>query len=273
MKKLIKPAFPSLACLLLGMSMFPILSSIAFPLGFSNKLSFGIVACTILLLLSGAFLRYEKIAISAVHLMPNKYSLQKLSVGLIVGALITGAMLFALFTLTSFEIQRIEEATIVSFLLASIAIIPLALMEEILFRGYPFVQLSKVINIRWVILITSVLFALYHYNGNQSIIDLMLGPGIWGVTFGVAAYLSNSLAMPLGMHISANLFQAMFGLKADYVSMWTIANTIESSGFLLDEKFLGIAMQLCLLVITILTFELLMKQTRWRGGKRKTICK
>ncbi len=180
----------------------------------------------------------------------------RLGVGLLIGGFITGAMLIALFTLTGFEVERVQNQTLIAFLLASLVFIPLALMEELLFRGYPFFRLSQIINVRWVILITAFLFAIYHYNGSASIASLFLGPGVWGVTFGVAAYLSNSIAVPLGIHTAANLLQAMFGLKAGSASIWVVTNTVTQPGNGLEVESLGLIMQLSLLIISVVIFEI-----------------
>ena len=166
-----------------------------------------------------------------------------------------GAMLLALFTLTDLNLERNQNQTVLAFLIPAIAFAPLALMEELLFRGYPFFRLAQVINIRWVLLITATLFALYHYNGSGNIGGLFLGPGIWGVTFGVAAYLSKSIAVPLGIHISANALQALFGLKSGYVAIWEVTRFANPSASI-EPDHLGLIMQLILLVLTVIVLEL-----------------
>ena len=222
----------------------------------ANQYAFSLIIIICLYGLSTIFLRLEKLSLASVHLIPNRVTSLKLFYGLVTGWAIVGLMLYVLFTLTSLDLKPSENQSLFSFLLASIVFIPLALMEEILFRGYSFFRLTHFINIRLVILITSILFALYHYNGNQTIIELLLGPGIWGVTFGVAAYLSKSIAFPLGIHISANVIQAYFGLKSEYLSMWTIFQSEETTVSTFSSNELGILMQLVLLTITIFVFEI-----------------
>ena len=212
------------------------------------------IVCIGFLILSGIFLRYEKLNMSSMNLIPNKSSIPKLFFGLIIGTAIVGLMLLVLFTMTNLDIQRDENQSIMLFIKASLVFVPLALMEEILFRGYPFFRLSQLINIRWVIFLTSILFALYHYNGSSNIYSLFIGPGIWGVVYGVAAYLSNSIAVPLGIHISANVLQALFALKSDYVPMWDVIINKDISNTITPDH-LGIIMQIILLVISIIILE------------------
>ncbi len=252
----IKSLLPSILCLFIGMLFFYSMRAlpIAMPPELNTKFIMGLISCVFLLLLSKVFLRYEDIKSSAMHLLPNNKTLMRLFMGLVIGAVIVGVMLYTLFTFTNLDLNRVETQTMTSFMLASLVFIPLALMEEILFRGYPFFRISQLINIRWVILITSVVFALYHFNGTSSIVSLLLGPGVWGVTFGVAAYLSKSIAVPLGIHISANALQALFGLKSGYVPLWEISKSTELFS-LLEPDHLGIIMQFLLLIVSILVLE------------------
>jgi len=258
MQTTIKTILPSLVFLILGMLFFLLLRSFSFP-PIVGRFVFSVFATVCLYYLSKVFLGFEKIPLSAVHLVPNKATLMRLGIGIMIGMTIVGIMLIVLFNLTDLGIERVENQTLLLFLLAAIVFIPLALMEELLFRGYPFFRLLQLINIRWVLLITATLFALYHYNSTQNIGSLLLGPGIWGVAFGVAAYLSKSIAVSLGMHISANFLQALFGLKTDYTSMWAITKTADPSNIGIDPELIGLIMQLFLLVVSIVILELFIK--------------
>lgn len=66
---------------------------------------FSIIAIVSLYYLSMAFLRFEKILLTVVNLLPNKGTLKRLSIGLFIGAFLVGLMLIALFTLTDFGIE------------------------------------------------------------------------------------------------------------------------------------------------------------------------
>ena len=243
--------------LTLGFMMFFALGSVPVPPPpfIVGKFILGFMAVTILYFLSKAFLRFENIPMAVVHLLPNKESFLRLGFGLAIGFLVVGLMLFALFTLTHIDIQKTQEPTLLVLFFSLSAFIPLALMEELLFRGYPFFRLSQIINVRWVILITSVLFALYHYNGANSIASVLLGPGVWGVAFGVAAYLSKSIAVPLGMHMAANVLQGFYGMKTDYPSMWTLIEVGHASDAYMSHETLGVVMQLVVLFISLLVLE------------------
>jgi membrane protease YdiL (CAAX protease family) len=260
MQTTLKAASISISFLILGMIIFYL--SRTLPLPPTPSVVIGILFCLIFYFASRAFLRYENTSIESMNLLPGRKSIARLGLGLTIGGVIAGTMLFALFSLTELNIEQNHSQSIFSFFLASMAIFPLALMEELLFRGYPFFRLTQLINIRWVILLTASFFALYHYNGSNDIISVFIGPGIWGVTFGVAAYLSKSIAVPLGIHISANWLQAIFGLKTQYAPIWTVVKTPEQVDSIIAIETLGLSMQIVLLLVTILVFELVMKRRR-----------
>jgi membrane protease YdiL (CAAX protease family) len=252
----IKPILPSLLFLFLGIFFFFLIRALPFtvPPELNSTLIMSLISCVFLFWLSKFFLSHENINLSTMNLIPNNKTFLRLAIGLVIGVIITGTMLYTLFTLTNLDLQRVESQSFMLFLKASLIFIPLALMEELLFRGYPFFRLSQLINIRWTILITATLFALYHFNGSSSISTLLLGPGIWGVTFGVAAYLSKSIAAPLGIHISANVLQAQFGMKSSYVPMWELTNSTNLATTIEPDQ-LGIIMQLLLLIFSIIVLE------------------
>ncbi len=260
-----KSVIPALATLLLGMMLFIFLGTISAAITLPPMLRPYLFSGLVILFVYGVskfFLQHERIPLTAVNLIPDNRTWLRLVMGLVVGGVISGLMLAALFSLTDLAVEREQTQTLLPFIMASLVFIPLALMEELLFRGYPFFRLSQVMNIRWVLLITAILFALYHYNESTSLGTVLLGPGIWGVTYGVAAYMSNSIALPLGIHAAANVMQALFGLKPAYLPMWQVNVPDSSWTSSTNPDSLGIVMQLVLLVFSVAVLE-------WHIARRK----
>jgi len=73
---------------------------------------------------------------------------------------------------------------------------------------------------RLSLVITSVLFALYHVAGGWSMQAAFLGPAI----FGLAAIISRGIAMATGMHYAVNLTTTAFGNSNNNVSIWLLKN-------------------------------------------------
>lgn len=89
------------------------------------------------------------------------------------------------------------------FVIIVIAVVP-AVCEEVMFRGY--VQKSFEFKLKplWAIVITSVFFGLYHFNPYGMIPLILLG-----AYFGFAAYLSNSIMIPVILHFLNNFTAVM----------------------------------------------------------------
>ncbi len=85
-----------------------------------------------------------------------------------------------------------------------VAIVP-AICEEVMFRGY--IQRSFEFRLKpfWAALITAVFFGIYHFNpyGLLPLIGL-------GFYFGYAAYMSNSIAVPMSLHFFNNFTAVIF---------------------------------------------------------------
>ena len=86
---------------------------------------------------------------------------------------------------------------------AVVAVVP-AICEETMFRG--FIQKSFELKIKpvWAALITAVFFGIYHFNPYGMIPLIILG-----FYFGFAAYMSNSILVPMGLHFTNNFIAIM----------------------------------------------------------------
>ena len=240
---------PALCFVAIGMSL-PLL-----PLNFGSRLIGSIVVCIMLLGLSLAFIKYEKSSLSSVNFTFELATIRRYFLGFLLGSIIAGGMILAVFTMTDLHLQANQEQSWLGLLFASIVIIPLALFEGLLFRGYAFFRLKQLLPIRYVIWGSALLFGINHLNGENSIYSVLMGPGVWGITFAVAAYLSNSLALPLGMHMAANFLQAIVGLKSYISPMW-IVNRVPEAPAIIEVETLGILMQIVLLVSSVAILEL-----------------
>ena len=79
-----------------------------------------------------------------------------------------------------------------------VAVVP-AICEEAFFRGYVQKSFEKKLKPFWAILITSLLFGMYHFNPSA-----LIALTILGMYLGYAAYKSNSLLVPVILHFINN---------------------------------------------------------------------
>lgn len=92
------------------------------------------------------------------------------------------------------------------------ALLPLALMEEIAFRGYPFAELRRKHGLWIAQIATAFAFSLYHILNGWPAIIAFVGPGAWAFVFGIAAARTGGIAAPTGLHFGINVAQALVGL-------------------------------------------------------------
>jgi hypothetical protein len=84
-----------------------------------------------------------------------------------------------------------------------------AMVEELVFRGYPFQRLLESVGALGAIVILSALFGLAHWNNPNANIWGVLNTILVGVMFALAYLRTRSLWLPWGMHFGWN---AMLGL-------------------------------------------------------------
>lgn len=88
-----------------------------------------------------------------------------------------------------------------------------ALLEELIFRGFMFCRLRAGAGVSFALLITSAFFVLIHMDNPAmtSETKLLAGPNIFiaSILFGLVRIRSGGLAMPVGLHMMANFMQGI----------------------------------------------------------------
>jgi uncharacterized protein len=106
----------------------------------------------------------------------------------------------------------------------------LMLPEELIFRGYAFQQLVPALGARTTIVVSSIVFGLYHVIGSGmwgiGAFFQFAMPALGGVAFGFAAVRTRGLALPIGLHLGGNWVQAsVFSFQgqpsASPTALWT----------------------------------------------------
>lgn len=132
--------------------------------------------------------------------------------GILLGAVI---MIIGFFTLLYLnEIFFVKTIFNLKEILLSITLFTIvAIMEEVLLRGYVLRNLMISFNKYVALVVSSVIFALMHgFNPN---IDLFSMTNIFlaGILLGISYIHTKNLWFPIALHLSWNLFQAIFGFN------------------------------------------------------------
>lgn len=139
-------------------------------------------------------------------------------IGLALGCLMIAAIFVAFLALHLAVLTSAGGSAVMALLLSAASMLPLALSEEILFRGYVLRNLVQQYGARVGILITALLFSLGHMAGPSRSLIPLLSIAMAGLLLGYAYLKSGSLWLPFALHFAWNFTQgALLGMP---VSGW-----------------------------------------------------
>ena len=215
------------------------------------------------------FLRFERKRFADIGLVFKQSAPVKFFAGVAAGIIIMGSLTMSVIVFSDVIIEVNSGSNVLFFLWATLPLLLLAFMEELGFRGYPLEILKDKIGIRLSILITSVLFALYHIANGWTISSSFYGPAVWGLLFGLSAVYSKGIAMPTGIHYGANLTTSAFGAKNyEAVSLWTVKQSHTDKANAGGTELTTILPALALLIFAVICIELYMRrEKRFRTDK------
>lgn len=208
-------------------------------------------------------LKIEKNFFANYELKWEASTIANLLKGIIIGALCFGVMMLILTSFTTLSIEKSNKTVTINALLGLGYILPMAFMEEVAFRAYPFLKLKKAFGLRIAQLLVAVAFAIYHIVQGWNIEISFLGPGIWAFVFGLGAVWSKGIALPTGIHIAINFLQEVLGMKGnnDHCIFIMTQKSNAPADFVRTE-IIGVAVQILVLVATILLTEWLIRKNK-----------
>lgn len=220
-----------------------------------ERFATGFTGTLIALFLTWSFLRFQKKTFKDVGLNWESKTLKRFFKGFVLGLLIAILMVAGLLISTDLNISIAENHNITSFFFWTLAFIPLAFMEEVVFRGLPLIMLNKTLGLRLSIFLMAILFAFYHFDSN-SLTSMLLGPGIWGIVYGIVAIWSDGISVPTGIHYAANVVLAGIGTKKEYMGIFEIIYEKEASAAVQEHtEIISIIVQIVLLIAALIVVE------------------
>lgn len=226
-----------------------------------ERITHGVLGSIAALVTTGLFLRLNKQTFADIGLNFQKDTIKKFLLGVLVGVVLMGILSLSVIFFSDFKIEINPATNLLQFLLLTAPLIPLAFMEELAFRAYPLSVLKNTTGIRYAILITSLLFALYHIANGWTLQNSFLGAGTWGILYGLAAIYSNGIAMPTGMHYAANLTTAAFAIAEGPSNLFVLKS---KQGFSLQDYQAGswaiLVPQLFILLFGLICMELYLRR-------------
>lgn len=231
----------------------------------SERLVHGIIGTLAAILTTWLFLKFDRKTFADIGLKFEKATVKKFFIGILIGIGIMGLLSMSVIYFSGFKIETNSNSDILNFLFLTLPLIPLAFLEELGFRAYPLQILKDKVGIRSCIIITSVLFALYHIANGWTITNAFLGAGVWGIVFGLAAIYSNGISLPTGLHYAANLTTAAFGVTNSSFNIWTLKQKDGSSLENYESSQLSTLIpQVSLLIFAVICMEFFLRNKKYR---------
>lgn len=243
----------SIYVLMVPAAFMAILATLAtFPLGLSTeqgRVVSGFLGLAIALGILRLAIKRERSTFQDYQLSTDSKTPKKFFIGFLLSIILGGGMILSHAFYSDLEFSS-NFQNLNGFLLMSLILIPLALMEELIFRSFVLTKLYKTYNIWVAQIIVAILFALYHVIGanGQPLVSAFMGPGIWSLIFVVLALKFKGIATPTGFHYGLNLVLASIGEKAGIPGLWIVdfkespsieaLQTHETFGFILHSLLL-----------------------------------
>jgi hypothetical protein len=230
--------------------------------GKTEQFVLGVIGSIVAFLVIWGFLKIDKSTYEEIGLVWEKGTVFRFFKGILIGTVIFLITLLLLKNFTELQFQKnpggIDSTTMIGYGI----FFPLALMEELAFRSYPFVKLNKRYGIWIAQLIVAIAFALYHIVIGWSVYSAFSGPFVWAFVFGIAAIWSGGIAMPLGIHMAVNVLQPMTGMKGEEHSLWILDyKTGTPENLIARTDTVALIIQLLILCGAIIATAMYVKRT------------
>ena len=171
----------------------------------------GIVASLGALALTFLFVRWEGLHLEDVGAAPSRWSLRRFAFGFLVGLFLV-ALSASIQTVTGhLRWVRTPGVGFGLVMITLLGVVALACREELGFRGYPLRRLERTFGLWGAQIFVALVFALEHWIGGWPLARAVLGAGVGGLVFGMAAIATRGLALPIGMHAAFNFGDSMIG--------------------------------------------------------------
>lgn len=173
-----------------------------------------ILSATILtFLLIIIFLKWEKLKLTDVGIIPGKHSISRFFYGYIIGYSMAGLQALVVLMYGHFQLKLVSNISFFDILSPLLLYFLIACREELAFRSYSLRRLNISLGPILALIIIGVIFIVEHVAGGMTWRFAILGSGAGAVLFGVSALKTKGLALSLGLHSAWNFGQWTFGFK------------------------------------------------------------
>ena len=221
-------------------------------------------------------LRVRNESIKTVGMAMNRRWFKEFIIGIIGGCVWLFAVVFCLWLVGGVSFVFNHETSIGILVSGFYAFLIAALLEEILHRGFIFQRLINGLGFWQAQLIIAMIFAFGHLGNPEmdgiSAVRAFIDLAIASLIFGLVYWRTNSLALPIGLHLGWNWAQGnimgfnVSGYETSSLFQATLSNQPQ---WLTGGKF-GLEGSLFSILLSIIVFIVIL---RWRGSSQVVIIK
>lgn len=178
-----------------------------------SQVALGSITTVATFVVTGLFLRWDKLRLRDVGAAPNLQSMSRAMVGFAFGLLLVGIQTWLVRLDGHVHWIRTSSVGFAPVAMALLAYITLASREELAFRGYPLRRLDSSFGAWTAQLVVAFVFAIEHVAGGVTWTNAIFGVFVGSLLFGMAALVMRGLAVPIGLHAAWNFGQWTLGEK------------------------------------------------------------
>jgi membrane protease YdiL (CAAX protease family) len=171
------------------------------------------LASVLTFLLVFLFTRREQLHLRDVGVVPGKASIQRFVAGYVIGLLMAVIQAVVVIGFGHLRFTLVPNISVGQILLPFLLYLFVACREELTFRSYSLRILDYSFSSLFALLFITAVFILEHVVAGMTWKMAIIGPGLGGILFGVAALKTRGLALPLGLHSAWNFGQWIAGFK------------------------------------------------------------
>lgn len=255
---------------------FQLIGGFLFEIDFSNPLSnktsiqllaislFGLIGAFLTLWLVTKFIDRERLY--QLGFQTKNRSIDFI-IGIAIGLIIFSSGYLVLIHFNEIVFVKID-LNINEILISVLHFTIVAVVEETLFRGYVLKNFMESFNKYAALIISSGLFSSMHYFNPDFDLFSFFSLFLAGILFGISYIYTKNLWFPIALHLSWNLFQALFGFNVSGSDTFSIiefkileSNFINGGSFGFEGSVLSIIAQV--ITITIIITYYRRKKISW----------
>ncbi|MBO9617826.1 MAG: CPBP family intramembrane metalloprotease [Niabella sp.] len=174
------------------------------------------------------FCRWNNSSLKAAGISFQRKSLSYFFMGYILGLVLIIAWVLLTLVLTPYQLSLNAGSHISAVPSAFLLFLFVAIREELVYRSYFLQSLTTAFTTIIALLIVTIVFILEHRAAGISWKTSIIGSGLGGVLFGIAAIKTKGIALPVGLHSAWNFGRWAFGLTGSR-GIWHYTNTYGNS--------------------------------------------